>query len=252
MTDLSWLTARPIAHRGYHDATAGRIENSLSAVAAAIERGFSIEVDLRSAADGVPVVFHDDTLDRLTGRTGAVRNHSVDDLSAITLSGSNDRIPSLTDLLDLVAGRVGLVIEIKSDFRPNPPYLDRIADILSGYDGPVAIMSFDPDLVAACRNRVPKLPRGIISGGMSPRLAYWRRFTLMERFVLRHMLHAPRSRPDFVAYDIDALPALSPLAMRALSGRPLLTWTVRTTFQRQRAARWADQIIFEGFDADAP
>ncbi len=252
MTDISWLASRPIAHRGYHDAAAGSIENSLSAVQAAIDHGFSIEVDLRSAADGVPVVFHDDVLDRLTDTTGPVHERTVDDLSDIALSGSPDRIPCLTELLDVVRGRVGLVIEIKSDFRPNASYVERIATTLSGYHGPVAVMSFDPDLVASLRRLAPNIPRGIVSCGASPRLAYWRRFTLMERFILRHLLHAPRSRPDFIAYDIDALPAISPLLMRAAFGRPLLTWTVRTKQQRLRAARWTDQIIFEGFDADTP
>ena len=126
-----------------------------------------------------------------------------------------------------------------------------VVETLADYDGPVALMSFDPEIVAAIRHQAPNIPRGIVACATSPRDPEWRRLTLMDRFILRHLLHAPRTRPDFVAYDIDALPTLASLALRAFFARPLLTWTVRDERQRDRAARWADQIIFEGFRPDA-
>lgn len=250
MTAPDWLTARPIAHRGFHDASARRIENSLSAVNAAMEHGFSIEIDVSPAGDGTPMVFHDDLLDRLTDRKGAIKDFSAAELSAIRLRGSDDRIPTLAGVLEHVNGRAGLVIEIKSDFKSNPDYVPRILDVLNAYDGPFVVMSFDPEIVADIRNRAPHVPRGIVSGPMDPRIPYWRRFTLMERFILRHLLHAPRSRPDFIAYDVDGLPALSTLIARGFFKRPILTWTVRTNKDRTVAGRWADQMIFEGFDPE--
>jgi len=251
MTALDWLTARPVAHRGLHDRAQGRIENSLSAVAAAIERGFSVEVDLQGSADDIAMVFHDDTLDRLTDETGPLHARQAEALRRITLAGTGDHIPSLADLLALVDGRIGLVLEVKSRFRPDPALIDNIVATLAGYRGPVAIMSFDPDIVAEFRRRAPTLTRGIVACATSPRDPEWRRLTLMDRFILRHLLHAPRSRPDFVAYDVAALPAIATLVMRGLFKKPILTWTVRTGADRARAGRWADQIIFEGFVPDA-
>ncbi|MCW2307263.1 glycerophosphodiester phosphodiesterase family protein [Rhodobium gokarnense] len=252
MTAPAWLTARPVAHRGYHDAHAGRIENSLAAAAAAIGKGFSIEADLQLSADGVPMVFHDDTLDRLTEGRGPVGALTAAELSSIPLmDGGGDTIPTLKAFLDLVGGRVPLVLEMKSDMRRGAAIAGPVADVLAGYDGPVAVMSFDPEIVAAFKTLAPHLPRGITACATSPRDPEWRLLTLMERFALRHLLHAPRTRLDFIAYDIDALPAPAVSLMHRLFGTPVLTWTVRTTDQRRRAARHADQIIFEGFDPDA-
>ena len=166
MNAPAWLTARPVAHRGYHDAYAGRIENSLKAAAAAVDKGFSIEADLQLSADGVPMVFHDDTLDRLTEGRGPVSARTAAELSAIPLmDGGGDTIPTLQAFLDLVAGRVPLVLEMKSDMRRGAGIAAPVADVLAGYDGPVAVMSFDPEIVAAfktlartCRAASPPVP----------------------------------------------------------------------------------------------
>lgn len=245
MAGLSWLTDRPVAHRGLHDARAGIIENTLSAAAAAIEGGYAIEIDLQAASDGTPVVFHDDTLDRLTTGTGPVAALTAAELAAIAFKNTDDRIPSFRQLLDLVAGRTPLIVEVKSDWSGMPALCARILEDLQAYRGPVAIMSFDPKVVDVIRRTAPALPRGIVSesyrdwqeGGTTP----W------SRFVMRHLLHAWRTKPHFVAYCVDDLPAGGALVLRWLFGVPLLTWTVRTAPQRENAARWADQIIFEGF-----
>ena len=248
----AWLTARPVAHRGLHDAAAGRLENTLPAAAAAVARGFAIEVDLQLSADGEAMIFHDDTLERLAEAEGPVKARTAADLAAIRLRGADAHIPRLDELLATVAGRVPLVLELKTDWSraPNPPLVARVAGAIAGYAGPVALMSFDPDVVAEIRRLLPERPRGIVADAARDPAEY-PAASATERFVLRHLLHAPRTRPDFVAYDVDALPMPGPAMLRRLFGRPLLTWTVRTPRQLARGRALADQIIFEGCDPDA-
>ncbi len=244
MSELYWLR-RPIAHRGLHDAAKGIVENSASAVAAAMGKGFAVEVDLQCAADHVPVVFHDETLDRLTPETGPVIARSAEALSAIPLRGSTDRILSLPALLALVNGRVPLVLEVKSTWTREGKYEANIALLLASYPGPVGVMSFDPYCVAAFKEIEPSLPRGLISERFSDR-HYWSNLTPWQRFAMRNLLTSAIARPHFVAYDIKALPALAPFIAQTLFGLPLLTWTVRTKEERERALRYADAMIFEG------
>lgn len=251
MSDLSWLTERPVAHRGLHDRNAGRIENSASAIRAAVERNFAIEVDLQMAADAVPMVFHDTSLDRLTFEAGRVRDWSSNALRQVVLSGSTDTIPTFADLLAMVAGSVPLVVELKPHGPRNAELAARVAADLQGYSGPVALMSFDPDLVSEIGRSAPGLPRGIVADATRDPVS-WSGVTTMERFGLRHLLHIPRTRPHFIAYDCRALPAPGPFLWSLLLGLPVLTWTVRDHAEMKRVGRWAGQIIFEGFDPDAP
>ncbi|WP_306028383.1 glycerophosphodiester phosphodiesterase family protein [Stappia sp. MMSF_3263] len=252
MRDISWLTTRPIAHRGYHDAAKGCIENSPSAVSAAVEKSFSIEVDLQQSADDVPIVFHDDTLDRLTFESGPVRARTADELSRVMMRGTDDRLWRLDDLLALVAGKVGLCIEIKSRFgrTPERAFIKAIADSLARYDGPVAVKSFDPEMMALMREAAPEIPRGALGDGARD-MKEWGRASRIERFALRHMLHSLRTRPSFVSYWVKDLPALAPSIHRKLFGLPIIAWTVRTPEDLARARAFADQIVFEGFDPDA-
>jgi glycerophosphoryl diester phosphodiesterase len=244
MLELYWLR-RPIAHRGLHDAAKGIVENSASAVAAAMGKGFAVEVDLQCAVDHVPVVFHDETLDRLTPETGPVMARSAEALSAIPLRGSTDRILSLPALLALVNGRVPLLLEVKSTWTREGKYEANIALLLASYPGPVGVMSFDPYCVAAFKEIEPSLPRGLISERFSDR-HYWSNLAFWQRFAMRNLLTSAIARPHFIAYDIKALPALAPFIAQTLFGLPLLTWTVRTKEERERALRYADAMIFEG------
>lgn len=239
--DLDWLK-RPIAHRGLHGG--GRIENSASAIRAAIDGGLAIEVDLRCARDGIPIVFHDSTLNRLTNDRGEVAARDAADLCALPLRGTSDRILSLPDLLTLVGGKVPLVVEVKSNWGRDPRYERAIAAALGRYNGPVAVMSFDPNCVGAFRTLLPTLPRGLISEHFAA--PYWSKLGAARRFAMRHLLTAAIARPDFIAYDVRALPALAPWIARNVVGLPLLTWTVRTDADRERAHRHADAMIFEG------
>jgi glycerophosphoryl diester phosphodiesterase len=250
--DFAWLTARPIAHRGLHDIRKGVLENTLTAAARAVERGFNIEVDLGLSADEAVVVFHDDTLDRLSGETGRVDRRTLAELREITLKGTSDRIPTLDELLALVDGRVGLCLELKSDFprRPDERLVARVAEKLAAYRGPVVTKSFDPEVLVAAHRHMPGIAHGIVADDASD-LGYYARFSRIERFALRHLLHAPRTRPDFVSYCCDDLPAPGPWIARRFFGRPVISWTVRDEATRRRVLASADQIVFEGFDPDA-
>lgn len=250
MADASWLTARPIAHRGLHGPLTGAAENALSAASAAIEGGYAIEVDLQLSADAVPMVFHDGTLDRMTNAVGPVRARTATELSAVTLRGTSEAVPTLEALLSTVAGGAPLFLELKTEWlRDRDPALARrTAEALAAYDGPVAIMSFDPELVTASRHLMPERPHGIVACDSS-NVRDFPRLSVMERFALTHLLHAPRTKPDFVAYRIHDLPTAATTLARRAFGVPLLTWTVHTQAERQKAARVADQVIFEGFRA---
>jgi len=243
MPGLDWLK-RPIAHRGLHDGASGVIENSASSVTAAMARDYAVEVDLQCTADQLAIVFHDRTLDRLTALTGAVAAREAAELATIALKGSKDRILTLPDLLTLVAGRVPLILEVKSTWSGDRRFESNIAKALAAYQGPVAVMSFDPHCVAAFRAAAPSLPRGLISERFQDP-AYWSQLSPLQRFAMRNLLTAALARPHFIAYDIKALPALAPRIARLL-GLPLLTWTVRNEAERARALRYADAMIFEG------
>lgn len=245
-----WLTARPIAHRGLHDHARGIMENMPGAIRAAIAGNFGIEVDIQLTADGEAMVHHDDELGRLTEGSGALRTWTADELKRVAFKNTSERMMSLADLCALVAGRVPLVIEVKSHFDGNTRLVRRMVEVLSGYDGPAAGMSFDPDLVMAMRESMPSRPRGIVAERQYTK-ADWPEATSRQRAAMTHLRHAFRTRPHFVAYNVNQLPALAPWIARNIFRRPLLTWTVRTAEQRARAARHADQMIFEGFYPDA-
>jgi glycerophosphoryl diester phosphodiesterase len=241
-----WLTARPVAHRGLHDIARGIVENMPGAAAAAAAANFGIECDIQLTADGEAMVHHDDALGRLTEGSGALLGMTAAELKAVRFKDTAERMMALGDLCALVAGRVPLVIEVKSHFDGDRKLVARMAEVLAAYRGPVVGMSFDPDQVMALREWMPGLARGIVAE-RSYEAADWPEATQAQRAGMLHLRHAFRTRPHFVAYGVDELPAAAPWIARNIFGLPLLTWTVRTPEQRTRAARYADQMIFEGF-----
>ncbi len=242
----SWLTARPVAHRGLHDISRGIVENMPGAVEAAIAGNFAIEVDIQLTADGEAMVHHDDALGRLNEGAGLLLEKTAAQLKAVKFKDTGERMMSLADLCTLVAGRVPLVIEVKSHFDGDRKLVRRMAEILSSYSGPVVGMSFDPDQVLALREIAPNLPRGIVAQRDYDD-DYWKKLTKQQRDSMLYLRHGFRTEPHFVAYRVNQLPAAAPWIARNVFGCPLLTWTVRTPEQRARAARYADQMIFEGF-----
>ncbi len=246
MAGLDWLTARPVAHRGLHSASTGIIENTISAFRAAIDGNFAIECDLQIAADGEAMVHHDHTLGRLTEGEAPLQTMSAAALKAVPFSSTSDRMITLAELCELVAGRVTLFLEMKSRFDGDMRLPARVAEVLQHYAGPVAAMSFDPALVVQIAKLAPGLPRGIVAERWY-RDEEWASLSAGQKRNLGNLLHGFRSRPHFVAYAVKDLPATAPLVARYIFGLPLLTWTVRTAQDRQRARLWADQMIFEGF-----
>jgi glycerophosphoryl diester phosphodiesterase/enamine deaminase RidA (YjgF/YER057c/UK114 family) len=240
----AWLN-RPIAHRGLHDAKRGIIENTATAFAAAVHCGYSIETDIRVAANGEPVIFHDKRLERLTFGTGRVAEKSVAALRAIEFRATADRILGLGEFLDLIGGRVPLFLEIKSEWGRDHTLEERVASVVKGYRGPAAVMSFDPGSMAAMHTFAPGIPRGL--SAMRYTGADWPWLTPLLRFRLTHMLAAREARPVFLTNEVKTLPLLAPSIRRRWPHLPLITWTVRTAEDRRKAARYADAMIFEGF-----
>lgn len=245
MSSSDFLTARPIAHRGLHHAEAGIIENTASAFAAAMTANYAIECDLQLSKDGEVVVFHDDTLDRLCTKPGVVSELTLKQLKAVRLKGTSDGIMTLAELLQLVSGKVALFLEVKSAaFDGAPALLARLAAVLGTYAGPAAVMSFDPQVLDGMARCLPRQTRGIVAE-MFDASSEWSSLSQVQKLQYTNLMHAWHTQPDFVAYNIEHLPSFAAMSLRAITGAPILTWTVRTPEQAEKAGRWADQIIFE-------
>lgn len=251
MTDFSWLTQRPIAHRGLHDAKAGRIENTLSAFDAAARRGFPMEMDVHLSADGVVYVFHDDVLDRLTTGAGPVAGKTMAELKALPMVGTGDRIPTLREVLDLVAGRTGLVIEIKSYFAERQRDLvEATARELATYGGPVVVESFDPRQIQDIAEIAPELPRGIVADDASSAADY-NHYRFVDRDELAGLTHHGWSKFQFVSYWVKLVGNDVSRRVRDELRLPVTAWTIRTSEDRKAAMDFGAQLVFEGFDPDA-
>lgn len=240
---------RPIAHRGLHSAKRGIIENTEPAFAAAIAKGYGIECDLRPATGGLPIVFHDETLNRLVEGRGPVAALSAADLKRLLYRNSRTHIQTFAELLEQVSGKVPLLVEIKSEWdTPDHAFLKKIARLACGYGGPIALMSFDPDVMTEFRAFAPNVPRGIVSGSYAG-AGWWNRKVSKQRAGrLRDLLESAPVAPDFYAYQIGALPTPVTEFTRHVQNVPLFTWTVRTAKDCATAAKWADAMIFEGFE----
>jgi glycerophosphoryl diester phosphodiesterase len=252
---FTWLTARPIAHRGLHAFEKGVIENSISAAMAAVDSGYAIECDVRLSLDGELVVFHDFALDRLTIGEGRLDALTADELSRLSLARTSDRIPLFTEFLDAIAGRTPLIVSIKSNFDGDLRVARRTAEIAATYAGPLALKSFDPDIVAYLREEqrslgIAHIPLGVVaeSSYESPQ---WSMLSAQARSVLTNFLHYPRTRPDFLSWSASALPHPTPFLCRQAVGLPVMVWTVRSQDVADSVAPWVDQILFEGFTPSA-
>lgn len=245
---LDWLY-QSFAHRGLHNFDHGIVENTSTAFQAAIDAGYGIECDVRFSGDEDAIVFHDATLERLTRGKGEVSRLSVPRLKNVRFRKTEDRIQTLGELLEQVSGRVPLIIEIKTDWKMHGPLERRLADILCDYKGQFGVMSFDPNSIKALAEIAPRIARGLVAERFT-NLHGDVELSARQRFMMRHLLSSFIARPQFINYDVQALPALAPWVWRNVLRRPLLTWTVRSPGQAQSARRWADAIVFEGFRPD--
>ena len=241
---------RPIAHRALHDVANGRPENSRAAIEAAIAQGYGIEIDLQLTADNQPMVFHDYGLKRLTAAEGPVRQRTAAELSAISLTGGDEGIPSFAEVLDLVAGRAPLLIELKDqDGAMGPrvgPLEQAAATALAGYGGPAAVMSFNPHSVAAFASHGTGLPLGLTT------CAYlqegWPLLPAATRKYLRPIPDFDRVGASFISHDARDLTSPRVAELKA-SGVPVLCWTIRSAEDEIRARTVADNVTFEGYAA---
>lgn len=234
-----WISERPIAHRGLHDMNRECWENTLPAFERACQKGYAIECDVTISADGVPVVIHDTNLVRLTGQYGWVYRHSAKSLASMKIGRSEARIPLLRDLLDLVAGRVPLIIELKGAPRFDGPLVEAVARSLRDYPGKAAIMSFDHHLVRRFPGDAPGIPVGLTAEGLQAR-AIERHFSMLAYEI------------DFVSYNVKELDNPFVAFVRDRLSLPVICWTVRTAGDVAEAARFGCQITFEGFEPDLP
>ena len=243
---LEWLLRRPIAHRGLHDANNGAVENSRTAFARAIAGHFAIECDLQLSADGEAMVFHDFTLDRVTLDKGRIDAKTAKDLSEVKYRVGSDVMMTLQELLDQVSGQVPLLIEIKSEWDGNPLLVRRACDVLTSYDGPFAVMSFDPDVVTLLAEIAPSIVRGIVADRYHDK--EYDVLSVAKRVEMREFAHLESSRPHFISFDYHGLP-YAPVQQIRQQGFPVICWTIRSEEDASHAMRYCDQITFEGFIA---
>ncbi len=244
---LDWLVARPIAHRGLHNEKKGRVENCESSFEAAIEHGYAIECDLQLTADGEAVVFHDDEVDRVLDGRGKVNDFTLNEIKSMRFKQGKDRVQTLGELLEQVDGASTLVIEIKSLWDDDFTLTDRALDVLSYYDGPYALMSFDPDLIARVAAAAPETIRGITADRVID--PYYDPLPVSKRIAMRSFAHLPKTKPHFISFDFHQLPFQPVTEFQAL-GYPIITWTIENETDAQQARRWCDQITFENFRPD--
>jgi glycerophosphoryl diester phosphodiesterase len=243
----------PLAHRGLHDPANGVIENSLSAFRAAIEAGYGIELDVQRSADNAPIVFHDDNMDRLTDLSGDFRTYSAAELGRTVLCGTSDRIPALAEVLELVAGRVPLLIEIKENWNTmedTDGILERaVAEALAGYEGPVAVMAFNPHCIAHMARHAPDVPRGLTTEAYDPVLN-----APIPAEVCAYLREIPdydRTGSSFISHQLSDLGRPRVAELKA-QGATILCWTVRSPADEAKARTVAQNITFEGYAAPVP
>ncbi len=235
MSEHNWLTARPIAHRGLHDLNKKCWENSPTAFARAVEQGFAIECDVQITGDDKIVVFHDFALERLTGIQGFTRDRTADEMRKLNIGGTEDQVIGIPELLEIVDGRVPLIVEMKGNPGKDDLMVDQIAADIADYSGQIAVMAFGHHLVRQFAEKLPNVPTGLVAEHTKPR-------DLEAHFsMLAHKV-------EFVSFDVDDLPNPFVETVHDRLGLPVITWTVRTKEQLDRTYRYADQPTFEGMD----
>ena len=241
----------PIAHRALHDAALGIPENSRAAIGRAIEAGYGVELDIQLSADGVAMVFHDATLDRMTSEHGPIKAQSAEALGRIRLIGSDETIPTLAEVLAQISGRVPLLLELKDQsdcLGPGEDRLERaVAADLAGYGGPVAVMSFNPSMVGAMQRLAPEVPRGLTTCAFDP--AAWPQLTPEACTALRSIRAFGPVGARFISHDWRDLGSPRVAELRN-NETPILCWTITNPDSEHEARRVAENITFEGYLPD--
>lgn len=237
---MEWLTTRPIAHRGLHQGDQVP-ENSLAAFEAAIATHHPIELDIQLLADGHLAVFHDQALERLTGEQGYITEQTLHTLSRFRLFNTDQSIPSLAEALALIQGQVPVLVEIKNEGQVGPLEA-ALYQILKDYKGEVAVQAFNPFSLEWFKHNAPAIPRGQLASNFKGEPLPW-----YNKLLLSNLLLNWASDPQFIAYDLRALPSWPTRWSRQLFKTPLITWTVRNAAEQQQALQVADNYIFDAF-----
>ncbi len=239
---------RPFAHRTLHDASDHRPQNSLAGARAAIAAGYGIEVDLQLSKDGLPIVFHDYSLERFTQETGAVAQQTAQELAAIVLRHGSAGIPTFAALLALVAGRVPMLVELKDQdgaLGPNTDALEKsVSDLARGYAGPLALMSFNPHSMAKCATYAPDVPRGLVTETFTR--AKWELVPERRLNELNTIPDYDRVGASFISHRWTDLQTPPVAAVKAKGGK-VFCWTVKSEKEEQQARQVADNITFEQY-----
>lgn len=234
----SWLVETPIAHRGLHDKDCP--ENSISAFQKAITEGYPIELDVQMIADGTVIVFHDESLSRLTDNDGYIKFLNKSDLDILRLKDSKEKIPTFEEVLKFVDGKVPLLIEIKNPSKVGE-LEKKVIELLKDYKGEYAIQSFNPYVLEYFYKHAPNILRGQLAGYFKKeKLSFFKKYALK-----RMLLNKKISHPDFISYEARKIPNRFTRKYRKL---PLLAWTVRSQSEYIRVVKHCDNVIFENFE----
>ena len=237
---MDWYTNTPIAHRGLHSNDSITPENSLRSFAEALKHGYAIELDVHSTLDNEIVVFHDDSLLRMCGANRNIHDLTLLELKEFSLLDSNQRIPLLDEVLDLIAGRVPILIELKKQ-TDSEGFAHSLFNKISGYKGSIAVQSFDPFLLRWFVLHAPTIPRGQLSSDFTNE-----KMSFFTRLILKNMWLNFLSRPHFIAYDARAMPNKKINDLR-IKGTPIICWTIKSENDYNKISSMCDNIIFEGF-----
>jgi glycerophosphoryl diester phosphodiesterase len=236
-----WILKDPIAHRGLHSGDERIPENSLSAFKEAALKGFPIELDIHLLKDKQVVVFHDDDLNRVCGVDIEISTLTSSELQAHRLFTSGEKIPLLKEVLEVVDGRVPLLIELK-DSKLNKGIHEPLMTLLNAYEGKFAIQSFDPSLVEWFVLNEPHILRGQLSGSYEDDELDAALKHAYRNYNFNHL-----SKPDFIAHEVEDLAQNAQILKFKAREIPILAWTVRSHMQAKEASAFCDNIIFEGF-----
>ena len=246
---------RMFAHRGFYRNDSEAPENSFAAFRKAVEKGFGIELDVQLSKDGVPVVFHDDTLERAArdekgeAVTGRVYDYSFAELQKFHLFDSGEKIPSFEAVLKLVGGRVPLIVEIKADSEKRAIKVCEKADpLLQEYPGEYVVESFHPSAVRWYRKHRPQVIRGQLSEAYTKD----RIQRDLRHFMGEHLMFNAVTQPDFIAYNSKHERNFSRRLIRRLFHCPSVAWTIESPAELKQMQGKYDLFIFEGFDPEEP
>ena len=230
---VNWLTTTPIAHRGLWGGSVQ--ENSISAYQRAVELGYAVEVDVYQTTDGSLVCFHDKNLKRMCGIDKPIFECDLATIKGLRLNGSASLIPTLSELLETVGGKVPLLIELKD--QPAKDYVERVVNELKGYKGAFAVQSFNPLYINKVRKLAPHFTRGILGTANASGEKFYVRY-IVKNLSLNFLI-----KPHFISYEYTALP----LPKHKKRRLPVLAWTVTSQQDFDKIKDFCDNIIFENF-----